>query len=112
MIPWNDGPGNIVLTFTGQGNERVSVTSDTDCIDHSRQQSVTFVVDHGATRLFVRAQNGYEIRTSDSQNVNALGNDMKVVVVVHQLATSKKILVTAQSQIVRVNNGNIVRVND
>ena len=43
-IPWNDGPGNIVLTYTGQGNQTVTVTSDTDCIDHDRQQVVTLVV--------------------------------------------------------------------
>ncbi len=33
-IPWNDGPGNIVLTYEkGEGNQTVVVTSDTDCID-------------------------------------------------------------------------------
>ena len=32
-IPWNDGPGNIVLTYTGQGNGQVVVTSDTNWTD-------------------------------------------------------------------------------
>ena len=28
-IPWNDGPGNIVLTYAkGEGNQLVTVTSD------------------------------------------------------------------------------------
>ena len=30
-IPWNDGPGNIVLTYTnGEGNQTVTVTSNTN----------------------------------------------------------------------------------
>ena len=40
-IPWNDGPGNIVLTYTGQGNDTVVVTSDTDNLGLERQQTIT-----------------------------------------------------------------------
>ena len=40
-IPWNDGPGNIVLTYTGQGNDTVVVTSDTDCIDRHLIPKIT-----------------------------------------------------------------------
>ena len=49
-IPWNDGPGNIVLTYTGQGNGQVVVTSDTDNLGHDRRQTITFVITDGAIR--------------------------------------------------------------
>lgn len=41
-IPWNDGNGNIVLTFTGQGNGTVTVESNTDNRGIERQQVLTF----------------------------------------------------------------------
>ena len=72
-IPWNDGPGNIVLTYTGQGNGQVVVTSDTDCIDHARQQRVTFVVADGAIRHDVSTASGHQIRTA-SGNVVRISN--------------------------------------
>lgn len=40
-IPWNDGNGNIVLTFTGHGNGTVTVESDTDNRGIERQQVLT-----------------------------------------------------------------------
>ena len=73
-IPWNDGPGNIVLTYTGQGNDTVVVTSDTDCIDHDRQQRVTFVVGDGAIRNDVATGSGHQIRTA-SGNIVRLPNN-------------------------------------
>ena len=101
-IPWNDGPGNIVLTYTGQGNDTVVVTSDTDCIDHDRQQRVTFVVGDGAISEVVQTASGNTVRTMD--------NSMKVTVIVTQPATDKRLLVTAQNHIVVTANGNIVRL--
>ena len=41
-IPWNDGNGNIVLTYTGQGSGTVTVTSSTDNLGIERSQTLTF----------------------------------------------------------------------
>ena len=110
-IPWNDGPGNIVLTYTnGEGNQTVVVTSDTDCIDHNRQQRVTFVVADGAIRNDVATGSGHQIRTASGNTVASLANGMKVTVMVTQLATDKRLLVTQNDHIVRTASGNIVRL--
>ena len=106
-IPWNDGAGNIVLTYSqGQGNQQVVVTSDTDCIDHDRQQRVTFVVQNGAIHNDVKTSSGNMICTA----VRTMDNSMKVTVMVTQPATDKRLLVTAQNHIVMTANGNIVRL--
>ena len=109
-IPWHDGPGNIVLTYTGQGNDTVVVTSDTDCIDHDRQQRVTFVVQNGVIRNDVETSSGNLIRTASGNTVRTMDNSMKVTVMVYQPATDKRLLVTAQNHIVVTASGNIVRL--
>lgn len=110
-IPWNDGPGNIVLTYTSaQGNQTVTVTSDTDCIYHQRQQLVTFVVGDGAIRHDVATADGHLIRTASGNTIRTLDNSMKVTVLVTQLATDKRLLVTQNDHIVRTASGNIVRL--
>ena len=110
-IPWNDGPGNIVLTYEkGEGNQLVTVTSDTDCIDHDRQQRVTFVVGEGAIRNDVRTASGNQIRTASGHTIASLDNGMKVTAMVTQPATSKRLLVTQNDHIVRTASGNIVRI--
>ena len=111
-IPWNDGPGHIVLTYTGQGNGTVVVTSDTDCIDHARQQRVTFVVADGAIRHEVVTGSGHLIRTASGNTVCSLANGMKVTVTVTQPMTSKRVLVTANDHIVCTASGNIVRISN
>ena len=112
-IPWNDGPGNIILTYTnGQGNETVTVTSDTDCIDHDRQQRVTFVVVDGAIRNDVETASGHQIRTSSGNTIRTLDNSMMVTVIVTQPATTKRLLVTCQDHTVRTASGNIVRISN
>lgn len=111
-IPWNDGPGNIVLTYTGQDNDTVVVTSDTDCIDHDRQQRVTFVVADGAIRNDVATGSGHQIRTADGNTIASLANSMKVTVIVTQPATTKRLLVTCQDHIVVTASGNIVRISN
>lgn len=40
-IPWNDGNGNIILTYTGQGDGVVTVQSDTDNLGDDRSQTIT-----------------------------------------------------------------------
>lgn len=110
-IPWNDGPGNIVLTYTSaQGNQTVTVTSDTDCIYHQRQQRVTFVVKDGAIHNDVVTADGHLIRTASGNTIRTLDNSMKVTVIVTQPATSKRLMVTAQDHIVCTASGNIVRI--
>lgn len=110
-IPWNDGPGNIVLTYTSaQGNQTVTVTSDTDCIYHQRQQRVTFVVKDGAIHNDVSTADGHLIRTASGNTIRTLDNSMKVTVLVTQLATTKRLMVTAQNHIVCTASGNIVRI--
>ena len=110
-IPWNDGAGNIVLTFAkGDGNQTVTVGSDTDCIDHDRRQLVTFVVGDGATRNDVSTVSGHQIRTASGNTIRSMGNGMKVTVVVTQMATEKRLLVTQDDHIVRTVSGDIVRI--
>ena len=112
-IPWNDGPGNIVLTLTSaQGNQTVTVTSDTDCIYHQRQQRVTFVVKDGAIHNDVGTADGHQIRTASGNTIRTLDNSMKVTVMVTQPATSKRLMVTSQDHIVRTASGNIVRLSN
>ena len=110
-IPWHDGPGNIVLTYTGQGNGSVVVTSDTDNLGKSRQKVVTFVVSDGAIRNDVQTASGHLIRTSDGHTVQSIDNAMKVSVMVTQLASSKHVIVTANDHIVVTASGNIVRTS-
>ena len=110
-IPWNDGPGHIILTYqTGQGNGTVVVTSDTDCIDHARQQRVTFVVQNGVIRNDVETSSGNLIRTANGNTVRTMDNSMKVTVMVTQPATGKRLLVTANDHIVCTASGNLVRL--
>lgn len=40
-IPWNDGNGNITLTYTGQGDGTVTVQSSTDNLGQPRSQVIT-----------------------------------------------------------------------
>ena len=138
-IPWNDGPGNIVLTYTGQGNDTVVVTSDTDCIDHDRQQRVTFVVGDGAISEVVQTASGNHIRTADGNTVKALSsgrgtdevktsnwkniitadgnkvsahqNSMKVTVIVTQLMKRNRLIVTQNDHYVKTASGHRVGIN-
>ena len=111
-IPWNDGPGNIVLTYTSaQGNQTVTVTSDTDCIYHQRQQRVTFVVKDGAIHNDVGTADGHLIRTASGNTIRTLDNSMKVSVTVVQPASSKHIIVTASDHVLVSASGNIIRTS-
>lgn len=111
-IPWNDGPGNIVLTFTGQGNGQVVVTSDADNLEgRTRQQRVTFVVADGAIHHDVQTASGNLIRTSDGNTIRTLDNAMKVTVMVTQKYSLLHVVVTASDHRVRTVSGNIVRTS-
>lgn len=47
LIPWKTGSGNIIMTFTGYGNETVTVTSDENNLRTSRSQTITFKTTSG-----------------------------------------------------------------
>ena len=111
-IPWNDGPGNIVLTFTGQGNGQVVVTSDADNLEgRTRQQRVTFVVADGAIHHDVQTASGNLIRTASGNTISSMANAMKVTVLVTQQRSQLHILVTSATNRVRTSGGNIVRTS-
>ena len=111
-IPWRDGPGNIVLTYTGEGNGQVVVTSDANNYDgRSRQQVVTIVVADGAIRNDVGTASGHLIRTADGNTVRTLDNSMKVSVTVVQPASSKHVIVTASDHVLVSASGNIIRTS-
>jgi len=111
-IPWNDGDGNIILTYTGQADGTVTVTSDTDNLGGTaRQQRVTFVVQNGAIRNDVVTASGNMIRTSDGNTIRTLDNAMKVTVIVTQAKSLLKVIVTGSDHRVRTASGNIVRCN-
>lgn len=108
-IPWNDGPGNIVLTYTGQGNGTVVVTSDTDNYNGQRSQQVTFVVQDGAIREDVATASGHYLRTSDGHTLTCLDRAMKVTVTVIQQMSSLHVLVTSNDHALRTISGNVLR---
>ena len=107
-IPWNDGAGNIILTYNGQGDETVTVTSDTDNLGFDRQQIVTFVVTDGAIRNTIETSSGNQLRTSDGNILRSLDNAMKVQVMVIQ-PTGMRVIVTSDDHMIKTINGNILR---
>ena len=68
-IPWNDGPGNIVLTYTGQGNDTVVVTSDTDNLGLERQQTITLKTTGGNASVQVTIVQPTGMRTLRASQV-------------------------------------------
>lgn len=42
VIPWKNGNGNITLTYTGEGNDTVTVASDPNNLYYERSQTLTF----------------------------------------------------------------------
>lgn len=53
-IPWITGNGNIVIDFSGQGNDAISISSDTENSGSDRQQDITFKTTKGTTIEIVR----------------------------------------------------------
>ena len=105
-IPWHDGPGNIVLTFTGQGNGTVTVTSDTNWTGpEARQQVVTFVVTDGCITLGMKSSNGSTLKSSSGSTLRCKDRSMKVAVTVIQ-KTGRVVLKSSQEHVLRSFNGN------
>lgn len=55
-IPWTTGGGNIILTYTGQGDGVVTVESDSDSPGYDRQQTLTIRSSGGLTAHVVVTQ--------------------------------------------------------
>ncbi|WP_455639783.1 hypothetical protein [Parabacteroides sp.] len=53
-IPWITGDGNIVIDFSGQGNDAISISSDTENSGSDRQQDITFRTTKGTPIEIVR----------------------------------------------------------
>lgn len=70
-IPWNSGSGNIVLTFTGQGNDTVIVTSDDNSLDTERSQAITVKTLDGSIqrRVTITQAAGPNFKTKDGERV-------------------------------------------
>lgn len=47
-IAWQKGTGNITLTYTGQGDDTVTVTSSPNDVYEDRSQTVTFSTTAGS----------------------------------------------------------------
>lgn len=70
-IPWNSGTGNIVLTFTGQGNAIVIVSSDDNSLDTERSQAITVKTLDGSIqrRVTITQAAGPNFKTKDGERV-------------------------------------------
>lgn len=55
-IPWQDGNGDIILTYDGQGDGTVTVRSTTDNLGADRQQTVTLRTADGSVAVQVTIQ--------------------------------------------------------
>lgn len=55
-IPWQDGNGDIILTYDGQGDGTVTVRSTTDNLGADRQQTVTLRTADGSVTVQVTIQ--------------------------------------------------------
>lgn len=77
-IAWTTGTGNITLSYTGQGNDSVTVSSDPNNLYYERSQTLTFkTTDNAITRQVTVTQTmkepnfvtseGYWFVTSDDK---------------------------------------------
>ena len=71
-IPWNDGNGNIILTYTGQGDGTVTVQSDTDNLGADREQVITLKTDDGTKSVQVTIQQATGMLTLRDVNLLVL----------------------------------------
>ena len=71
-IPWADGNGNIILTYTGQGNGTVTVQSDTDNLGADREQVITLKTADGTKAVQVTIQQATGMLTLRDVNLLVL----------------------------------------
>lgn len=63
-IPWNIGSGNIILDYSGEGNDIVVVSSDVNDLDVAREQTLTFTGSTGLVRTVTVRQETNAIEVS------------------------------------------------
>lgn len=79
-IPWADGNGNIILTYTGQGDDTVTVRSDTDNMGADREQTITLRTADGTKEVQVTIQQSTGMLTLRDVNLLVLrDSDDKVL---------------------------------
>lgn len=79
-IPWNDGNGNIILTYTGQGDGTVTVQSDTDNLGADREQVITLRTVDGTKAVQVTIQQSTGMLTLRDVNLLVLrDSDEKIL---------------------------------
>ena len=79
-IPWNDGNGNIILTYTGQGDGVVTMRSDTDNLGADREQTITLRTADGTKEVQVTIQQSTGMLTLRDVNLLVLrDSDDKVL---------------------------------
>lgn len=79
-IPWNDGNGNIILTYTGQGDDTVTVRSDTDNLGADREQTIILRTADGTKEVQVTIQQSTGMLTLRDVNLLVLrDSDEKVL---------------------------------
>ena len=79
-IPWADGNGNIILTYTGQGDGTVTVQSDTDNLGADREQTITLRTADGTKEVQVTIQQSTGMLTLRDVNLLVLhDSDDKVL---------------------------------
>lgn len=82
-IPWADGNGSIILTYTGNGNGVVTVASTTDNLGEDRSQVITLRTTDGTRAvqvtiaqatgmLTLRDVNLLILRDSDEKTLRAI----------------------------------------
>lgn len=71
-IPWADGNGNIILTYTGQGDGTVTVQSDTDNLGADREQVITLKTADGTKAVQVTIQQATGMLTLRDVNLLVL----------------------------------------
>ena len=83
-VAWNSGGGNVTLTYTGQGNDTVTVGSDSINESPSSRSKILTVTDGTITRqvtvtqaacpLNFKTADGKFIRTADNKYLNVQEN--------------------------------------
>lgn len=101
MIPWDSGGGNIHLTFTGQGNGSIAITSDTENLTGKiRSKVITVTTTNGGStskQLIVKQTSRKAYVNEDNliitSAVNASVSSNKLTITDSEITVSDKILI-------------------